>query len=189
MKLDQQKINELLDGLMMTARRQREDIPYSKTDAFPQTIVLLGPNFEVATVPVQWSREPEKYAKMRAVSKVAQTMMCQAVVLITDVRWVAHTKAEKMLGLPSLEEIGLEKWGELYKREVMKRYDGYLGNAPPELYEEAIIVVMKGPRLNQIPMRTAQYEKGPNDSIHWVPRKKSETQGASHFDLLPDWWC
>lgn len=187
MELTQQKINELLDGLMMAAKYQREKIPYSKTDAFPQVLVFLGPELEPCVQPANWRNEQEKYAMMAAVSKVAEMMLCQAVVLITDVRWVEHTKAEKMLGLPSLEEIGVDKWGELYKREVTKRYKGYLGNAPPELYSEAIIAVMKGPGLNQIPIRAASYEKGPNDSIHWLP--KTDVGKVAHFNLLPDWWC
>jgi hypothetical protein len=188
MELTQKKIDELLDKLLMIAKDQRSAVPYSKVDGFAQALVFLGPNLEPAAHEARWRNESEKYALMRAVSEVAKKMLCQAVVLITDVRWVSNEKAEKMLGLPPLKEIGLEKWGELYKREVTKRYKGYLGNAPPELYNEAIMVIMKGPRLKGVPTRTAQYEKGPNDSIRWLPKIDVEGE-TTHFNLLPDWWC
>lgn len=188
MELTQEKIDELMDEMMRIAKTIRAGIPYSRTDGFPQAVVFLGPNLEPASTPITWRTEPEKYAKMRAVSKTAMDMFCQAVILITDVRWVENAKAEKMLGLPPLAEVGLEKWGEMYKREVTTRYGGYLGNAPAELYTEAIIAIMKGPKLNQIPMRTAPYQKGDRDSIHWLPSKNT-SYGTLHFNLLPDWWC
>lgn len=188
MELTQEKIDELLDTLMLVAKQQRAKIPHSNVDGFAQAIVFLGPNLEPASHPITWRDEREKYAKMRAVSRVAQEMFCQAIVLITDVRWVSNEKAEKFLGLPKLEEVGLDKWGDLYKREITKRYKGYVGNAPAELYSEAIMVIMKGPRLKGVPTRTAQYEKGPNDSIRWLP--KADVVGETmRFNLLPDWWC
>jgi hypothetical protein len=69
----------------------------------------------------------------------------------------------------------------------MERFKGYLGNAPKELSSEAIIVAMKGPRLDGPQVIAAPYERGPNDSIHWTDRHKSFT--VPHFNLLPDWWC
>ena len=188
MELTQEKIDELMDDMLKIAKTIRATIPYSRTDAFPQTVIMLGPELQPATVPITWKSEPEKYMKMRAVSETAMEMFCQAVILISDVRWVETEKAEKLLGLPPLAEVGLEKWGEMYKREITTRYKGYLGNAPAELYTEAIIAVMKGPRLNQIPMRAAPYQKGDRDSIHWLPSKNT-TYGPLHFNLLPDWWC
>ena len=77
-----------------------------------------------------------------------------------------------------------------YKAEVMKRWGGYIGNAPRELYTETIMIVMKGPRLKTIPIRSAGYEEGPNDSIRWLPNHHDDKiSGVEHFNLLPDWWC
>lgn len=188
MELTPEKIDGILDTLMLVAKQKRAEIPYSNVDGFAQAIVFLGPNFEIDSHPITWRTEPEKYAKMRAVSKVAQEMFCQAVILVSDVRWVDSDKAAKFLGIPTHQEVGLEKWQDLYKREITKRYKGYLGNAPAELYSEAIMVIMKGPRLKGVPTRTAQYEKGPNDSIRWLP--KADVVGETmRFNLLPDWWC
>lgn len=188
MELNEEKIDEILDAMMLIAKQRRAEIPYSKTDSFPQQLLFLGPNLEVGTVPITWCDESEKYTKMRAVSQVAQEMFCQAVILITDVRWVESVKASKLLGLPQLEEVGLEKWQKLYRREITKRYEGYLGNAPAELYSEAVMAVMKGPKLKGIPTRFAVYEKGENDSIRWLPKKKV-SESTMSFNLLPDWWC
>jgi hypothetical protein len=187
--LTQARIDEILDGMMLVAKQQRTQIPYSKVDAFAQVLMFLGPNLEVATYPAIWRNEKEKYALMRAVSEAAKKTLAQAVILISDVRWVENSRAEKILGLPPLAEVGVEEWQTLYKREITKRYGGYLGKAPPELYSEAIMAIMKGPRLNGVPTRMAVYEKGENDSIRWLP-KHPESEGITHkFNLLPDWWC
>jgi hypothetical protein len=93
------------------------------------------------------------------------------------------------LGLPPLEEIGVEAWGKLYSRALTERYDGQIKNLPRQYWKEALCIVMKGPELHgKIPMRMAQYERGPNDSIHWLPTKSGDEYGAFHFNLLPDWW-
>jgi hypothetical protein len=188
-ELNQQKIDELLNNLMMEAKRQRAAIPYSRVDDFPQMLVFLGPNLEPATQQITWRNESEKWARMKAVSHVAKEMLCQAVVFITDTRFTDSAKASKILGLPSLKEIGLDKWGELYRREITKRYGGYLGNAPADFYSEAIVIVMKGPRLEGSPTRFAAYEKGENDSIRWLKPKEDESHSTLDFKLLPDWWC
>lgn len=187
MELTQSKIDDLLNGLILTAKDHRAKIPYSKTDSFSNTLVFVGPDCEGVVQAITWGNENEKYAKMRAVSEVAKQMFCQAVVLITDVRWVEHTQAEKVLGLPRLDDVGLETWSRMYRHEIMTRYKGYLGNAPPELYGEAVMAIMKGPMLRKVHTRMAPYEKGENDSIRWLPPK--DNHSSQHFNLLPDWWC
>jgi len=186
MELTPEKVRELLNLLLLEAKRQRGNIPYSNTDGFPQAVVFLGPGLEPVTVPLTWRNEREKYAKMEAVSKTAKDMFCQAVALISDTRWVEEEKIVKVLGVRPLAEIGLEQFQEDYTRIIHERYKGYLGNAPKELFTESIMIAMKGPRLNGPQAIFAPYDQGPNDSIHWLAQPK-ET-GAHHFNLLPDWW-
>jgi hypothetical protein len=187
MELTPEKAREILNVLMLEAKRQRANIPFSRTDSFPQAVVLLGPNLEPASMPVTWHNEDEKYRKMAAVSKTARDMLCQAVALVSDTRWVEEANAVKVLGIPPSLESGIEAFQENYKRVMRERFGGYLGNAPRELYTEAIMVAMKGPRLNGPQVIFAPYDKGPNDSIHWL--KPSTDLGTHHFNLLPDWWC
>ena len=187
MELTPEKVRQMLNILLLEAKRQRSNIPYSRVDDLAQAIVVLGPNLEVSSLPVTWRDEREKYAKFKAVSKAAQETFAQAVCLITDVRWVEDKRASEMLGIPPLEEVGIEAFGQNYKRVVTERFGGYLGNAPRGLYSEAIIIIMKGPRLGGPQMLSAPYEEGPNDTIRWL-KQPVETK-AHNFNLLPDWWC
>jgi hypothetical protein len=151
---------------------------------------MLGPNFETASIPAIWKNEEEKYHVMRGVSYTAKKSLCRAVILISDTRWTTATpELAEFLGIPPLDEIGVEAWGKRYSRAITERFDGQLKNLPRQFWQEAIVIVMKGPELHgKIPLRMAQYERGPNDSIHWLPMKQDDDARAMHFNLLPDWW-
>lgn len=184
--MTKEKIDSLLNGLMGEAKRQRSSIPYSCTDGFPQAVIFLGPNLEPYTHAVQWSNEREKYIQMEKVSKLAKLLFCQAVCAIQDTRWVSEEKICKAFGVPPSKEVGIEQFQQNWRRIAQERFKGYLGNAPKELYEEALVLVMKGPRIEGIPSKMQPYEEGPNDTIHWLPVKGDYR--TVHFDLLPDWW-
>jgi hypothetical protein len=190
MVLDDKKIADLLDGLMLKAKDTRAAIPYSKEDAFAQCILMLGPNFEPETLPALWRNEREKYDVMRNVSALAKMTCTRLVVLITDTRWTNATpELCEFLGVPPVEEIGAEAWGKRYSRAITEKYDGLLKNLPRQYWKEAICIIMKGPELKgKIPMKMAQYERGPNDSIHWLREGGMDGERAFHFNLLPDWW-
>jgi hypothetical protein len=187
MELTPEKVQELLEEFLRIAKQTREKIPFSETDGFPAAIIFLGPNLEPASHPISWHTEQEKYRKMKAVSEVARQMFCQAVALISDTRWVQEKDAVRVLGIPSIAEVGLEKYLDNYRRVVKERYAGYLGNAPKELFTDAIIVAMKGPRLDGPKQASASYKEGPQDSIRWLGPITEEK--IAHFNLLPDWWC
>jgi hypothetical protein len=183
-----EKIDSVLEGVLIRAKKQREEIPYSRTDGFPIIVIVIGPNFEVATLPMTWTDEAEKYARMAEVSQVAKKTFATAVVLITDTRWVEGDKISRLLGIPTLKEAGgLEKWQPLYRRAVQQKFKGYLGNMPPEWYSEAIVAIAKGPVVGTI-TRSAHYEKGDNDRIRWCDGHNLE-EFRTDFNLLPDWWC
>ncbi len=189
MGLTREEINSSIDGLlkklMLAARMQRDKIPYSRTNSFPNVLVFLGPELEAATQPIVWENEREKYAKMRAVSQVAKEMLCTAVILITDTRWVDGDKIAPRLGIPTVAEVGVERFNKLYSKALGERFKGYVGNMPPDWYSEAIIAVAKGP-ICGTRMQFAQYEKNSGDGIHWL--KSDYTVGRQNFNLLPDWW-
>jgi hypothetical protein len=189
MVITDQKIDDLLDALMLKAKDVRTGIPYSKEEQFPQCLTMIGQNFEAATVPALWKDEAEKYHVMRNVSALAKLSFTRLVVLITDVRWTTSPEVAKFLGIPELEEIGVEAWGKQYTRVLTARFGGEVKNLPRQYWHEAVCVVMKGPELKgKIPLRMAHYERGPNDSIHWLPTKSDTDYSGMHFNLLPDWW-
>jgi hypothetical protein len=190
MELDEKKINELLDAIMLKARDNRTQIPYSREDSFPQCVLFIGPNFEPAAQPVTWRNEDEKYHMMRGVSEVAKEMLCRAIILVTDTRWTNSDEVQQVLGIKPIKEIGLEEWRKQYSHIVTTKYGGYLKNMPRQCWHEAILVVAKGPEFKgKIPMRMARYERGHGDTIHWLPPMKPEDEyRASEFNLLPDWW-
>ena len=186
LKTLQEKIGQMLDVTLERAKIERERVPYSRSDGFPQAILFLGPMFEVASIPAMWGNENEKYRLMGAVSETAKRTMSMAVILVTDTRWVESDKIAPLMGLPKPEDVGIEKWQDLYTAALKKKFNSYAGNMPPEWYSEALMVVAKGPGVGVI-HRVAHYEKGANDSIKWVPA--SVTPDAVTMNLIPDWWC
>jgi hypothetical protein len=182
-----EKITQIVEMQLELAKKNRERIPYSQTDAFANAVLLIGPTFEVACLPGLWRNEEEKYRFMGAVRKTAEASLSMAVVLITDTRWVEGDKIAPLLGIPTVEELGVEEWQTRYRRAVTEKFKGYVGNMPAEWYSEAVMVIAKGPGFGTI-ARSARYEKGPNDSIKWLSENWTE-MGVHHFNLLPDWWC
>jgi hypothetical protein len=184
-----QTADNLLNALILKAKDQRMKIPYSQEEGFTQSVLAIGQNFDVATLPVTWRNEAEKYHVMRVVSDVAKDALCRAIILISDVRWTQSNEVQDFLGIKPVEEIGHQEWQKQYRRILTAKFDGQLKNLPRRCWHEAIVVVMKGPEFKgKIPMRMARYERGHGDTIHWLPQLKDEEYGAAEFNLLPDWW-
>ncbi len=179
------KLDAVLKKAMIGAQMQREKIPYSEKDGFPHMLIFLGPNFEMKYAPVGWDSDRRKKLVMRAVSELAKQMFCTAVILISDARWADSRKIGPVLGLPTVEEVGLNEYTRRYVDALDQRFGGYMGNMPPEYFSEAVVVVAKGPRFG-VKMEWAQYERGENDGIKWITNDYE--MGLQSFNLLPDWW-
>lgn len=177
---------QILDELLEVAKMRRASIPYSQNEGMENKIVFVGPHGEVESASIVWNDDREKHIKMRAVSKVAQEMLCSAVVMISDTRWTDSTKFGEYFHLPPIKEIGPEKWQKEYLTILGGVYGGSIKNLPREVWMEAILVVIKGPRL-PIQSRMAPYIEGPNDSIQFVERAELN-HDLTHWNLLPDWW-
>lgn len=186
MELNKENIGALLDSLLMTAKAERARIPYSQDEGMRQYVLAIGPNGEAEMLPIQWRDEREKYFKMKAVSKVAQDTLCSAVVLISDTRWTNSDKFGDYFHIPPVKEIGLEKWRKEYHTILGGMYGGLIKNLPRELWSEAVIVIIKGPRI-KCESRMAPYVEGPNDTIQYTEETDSFA-GIKEFNLLPDWW-
>jgi hypothetical protein len=96
-------MGHMLDELMKNAKQQRSKIPYSHDETFPITVIVLGPNLEVGTMPMTWSDNREKYLKMKAVSAAAKEMNAHAVTLITDTRWTESDDFAAHFKIPDAE--------------------------------------------------------------------------------------
>lgn len=179
------KIGEILDRLLEVAKTSREGAPYSQE--FTQEILMLGPTLEVATVPLTWRTETEKFRNFRIVSEVAKKTLATAVILIADARCVEEETICAKLGIRPTSEIGVAEFQRQYVNIRRERFDGDAGNFPRDWYTELILVVAKGPTI-PVMVRVAYYTvKG--ESIRWIdpPKKANYTEG--YFNLLPDWWC
>jgi hypothetical protein len=180
------KVEQVLDELLEAAKWRRASIPYSDNEGMEQMLVFVGPQGEIASQTMTWNSEREKYAKMRAVSEVAQKTFTVAIVMISDTRFVRSEKFEKYFHLPPISEVGLEKFQQEYKTILNGIYGGLIRNLPRELWTEAVMTVIKGP-LIPCQSRLAAYIEGPNDSIQFIETEDTKGEGTK-FNLLPDWW-
>lgn len=180
------KVEQMLDELLEAGKQRRASIPYSENEGMEQMLVFVGPHGEIETKAMTWDDDREKWAKMRAVSKVAGELGCAAMAMISDTRWTKSDKFGEYFHLPPISEIGLEKWKDEYHTILKGIYGGSIKNLPRELWTEAVLTIIKGPGI-PCQSRMAAYIEGPNDSIQFI-----ETEQMQHdktmFNLIPDWW-
>jgi hypothetical protein len=179
-------VEQILDELLEAAKQRRASIPHSESEGMEQMIVFIGPNGEIGTQAMKWNDEREKYATMRAVSKVAKEMFCTAIVMISDTRFVDSDKFGSYFHMPPIIDIGVSAWQKEYKTILNGIYGGLIKNLPRELWTEAVLTVIKGPRI-PCQSRLAPYVEGPNDSIKFID-SEDLPKDSTRFDLLPDWW-
>lgn len=189
MELTEEKIQELLKKMADIGKDARNRVAYSNTDGVAQVVIMLGPNLEPATIPMTWKNEKEKWAKMRAISEVAKDTFCQAVVLIIDTRWIDEDGIRRLCNIPPIEEMGLKAFQEAYHKVLKEKYKGYLGNVPPQYWQEAICVLMKGPRVGTRSLMLF-YTKGFDDKVRWLKEEEKPMGKVTEiqFNLIPAWW-
>lgn len=181
-------MNDALDKWMAVAKKIRSDIPYSRDEAYPNTLIVIGPNFEVVTFPVTWENNAEKQAKMKAWSHAAREGNAHAVAFISDTRWTESDKFGEYFHIPNVKELGLEEYRKRYREILWKPpYNGEVKRLPRHLWNEAIVIAVKGPTI-ELETRMARYVEGPRDTITWLQTPPGEEFRAGGFDLLPDWW-
>ena len=179
-------INDALDAWMKVAKKQREAIPYSQDENFPNILIVLGPHLELATFPVTWESHREKYYIMKAWSEAAKVAKAHAVALVSDTRWTESDDLAAYFKIPDVEQLGLEEFRKRYNEILWKPpYNGEVKNLPRHLWKEAIVIAVKGPTV-KLQTRMARYVEGPRDSIEWLGN--APEMEAARFDLLPDWW-
>ena len=181
------RIGAILDKTLELAKTFRAEKPYSAE--FSQTVIMLGPTLEVATVPMTWATEREKFQKFRILSETAKRSLATAIILIADARSVEEETICEKLGIRPVKEIGLEEFQRQYTKIRTERYDGDARNFPPDWYTDLIMTIAKGPTI-PVMFRAAYYTKGDRDSIKWLePTEKQKSPTQELFNLIPDWWC
>jgi hypothetical protein len=182
-------VKQLLNGWLLVAKEDRARYSYSAEEAFIPKVAIIGPNDESFVTPAHWRDEAQKYAMMRAVAETARKLFAQAIVVASDTRWVEsdtfceHFKIEPMR---SAARADVEEFQQRYYA-ILREHDGQIKNLPRQLWKEAVMVSIKGPRCGTHAMM-APYDRGPNDKVHFLPRE----EGLEHryqMNLIPEWWC
>jgi hypothetical protein len=172
--------------MLLIAKDDRARHKYSAEEAFIPKVMLIGPEDEVFAIPAGWRDEQEKYAMMRAAAEAARKLFAQAIMLASDTRWVLsdvfceHFKIEP----PNGTEAGFKAYQQRYLA-ILREYDGQMKNLPRQLWQEAVMVAIKGPRCGTH-TRMAPYDQGPGDTVHYLPLEKHDSR--SQMNLIPEWW-
>jgi hypothetical protein len=182
------EVKAMLNKLMLVAREDRASIPYSKDEGFVPKLMLIGPNDETYVTAVGWKNEADKYAMMRAAADVARETFAQAIVLVSDTRWVmsdvfcAHFKIEG----PDGSREGFKAYQKRYL-DILREHGGQMKNLPRQLWNEAVMVAIKGPRCGTDTLM-APYTQGPGDKVLYLPPKERGEDYRHHLKLIPEWW-
>jgi hypothetical protein len=180
-------VKKTLDGLLIEAKAERARYHYSEDECMGNTVVVIGPEGERGVLPLNWRDADEKRHKMYAVAKAAKETDAQAIILITDTRWVKGDIIGLHFGLPSIEEVGVHEFQKRYWAILSSKYDGQIKNLPRELWNEAVLVAIKGPQIEP-EMRMACYIQGPDDEVMYVNGDSPPDAGVAQLYIIPDWW-
>jgi hypothetical protein len=182
------EVTTLLDKLMMIAKLDRARFKYSEEEAFMPKVMIIGPNDESCVTPANWRNEQEKYAMMRAATEAARRLFAQAIVVVSDTRWIMsdvfceHFKVEP----PNGTREGFDAYQKHYLA-ILHKHGGEMKNLPRQLWQEAVTVAIKGPRCGAH-VRMAPYDCGPGDKVHYLPPEPREGEQRIQMNLIPEWW-
>jgi|SRR5580704_10336430 hypothetical protein len=189
MELTREKIDKLMTEMSQAAKLNRERMGYSSQNFEPVALVI-GPRLEHAITSLRHNSNEEKRAKTRALAMAARETKALAIVLVADARWSHADKFGAYFHIPPMEEIGLDAWTAQYYEILNGIYGGTLENCPREVWDEAVVVSIKGPAIEP-EMRFFRYEKGPRDSVVWLEDGdtiKDKSEVSVKINMLPDWW-
>jgi hypothetical protein len=187
-------VNNLLNKLILVARDDRASKPYSSDESFVPKVLLIGPYDETTVIPIGWRNEADKYAKLEIVADAARRTLSQAIVLISDTRWLqsnAFCEHFKIDPPRSTEPADVEEFQKRYLA-ILSQHDGQIKNLPRHLWSEAVMVAIKGPMCGTHSL-LAPYTQGPGDKVRYLPRedqpfRKDSQTWKEKMNIIPDWW-
>jgi hypothetical protein len=157
--------------------------------------MFIGPNDETTAMAVGWKNEEEKYRMMATAAEYARRSFCQAIVLISDTRWVTSDAFCKHFNIEppaSGQAFDVDAFQKRYL-DILRQHDGQMKNLPRHVWHEAVMVAIKGPRCGTH-TRMAPYDRGPGDTVHYLPTDeppfghREGTEYRQHMRLIPEWW-
>jgi len=194
--LDPKKTNDLLNQFLMVAREDRASKPYSQDEAFVPKIAFIGPDDEAIVAAITWRDEAEKYEKMRYAAEAAKITFSQAIMLVSDTRWLRSDDFNEHFKIEGptkpLNEKHMMEYQDRYYA-VLRQHGGQIKNLPRHLWSEAVIVAIKGPRCGTHTVM-APYTQGPGDKVQYLPpdksplAKKDTDTWEEQLNLIPAWW-
>jgi hypothetical protein len=188
----QELYERLAMGLLYRAKIIRAQYKYSEDKKMAQCAGIVGEGASTSgMIPMFWKDEEEKRRLFLALSMTAKQTNAKAVFLIADSRWTNSTLMCEHFNLPNPLNKG-DKGFEDFKREyqkVMSRHNYEIRRLPRHLWNEAVIVALKGPGIKPI-LRLASYVEGKRDTVEWLkePPIKPDDESRAQINLLPDWW-
>ena len=189
MELNQELFEQIGERLLKQAKMVRASYKYSEDEKMAQVAGVITPNGNVSMLSLLWRDNEEKRQKMRALCLTAKSVDALAVALITDSRWCDGVKFAEYFKIEPPTAATGEKFEE-YQRNYLKilnRYGGSIKNLPRQLWNEAVIIALKGPGIKPR-MFMASYVEGRRDTVEWLPPKPPSESYEVMINLLPDWW-
>jgi hypothetical protein len=177
-------VKQLLDKLMMVAKDDRARLPYSDEEGFTPKLIFIGADDSIAVAAVGWNNERDKYAMLERAAEVARLTFAQAIVLVSDTRWITSDVFCAHFKIDPATVADVKAYQKVYL-DILRQHDGQLKNLPRHLWNEAISVVLKGPMCGSH-TRMAPYQKGPGDKVQYLPSDDREKKTEIH--LIPEWW-
>jgi hypothetical protein len=177
-------VKELLNTWLLIAKDDRARHKYSEDESFVPKVAIIGPNDEIFVAGAAWRNEQQKYAMMEAIADTARKLVAQAVVFVSDARW--------LLSAQFCDHFKIEQPGnvEAYKQQylaILREHGGQMKNLPRHLWREAVTVGIKGPRCGSHVLM-APYDQGPNDTVHYLPAEMPKGEPRYEMNLIPEWW-
>lgn len=179
-------VTKLLEVTLAQAKQERAAWRYSEDEKMGNTCIAIGPEGQASAVPLRWRNNDEKHFKMKALAKAARACRTQAIVLVSDTRWLKADIFALHFGLPQPAECGLENFQQRYLAIMATMFDGQIKNLPHELWNEAVIAAIKGPAIKP-QVRMASYCQGPNDEVVYTTGMDDKGDEA-FLNIIPDWW-
>lgn len=172
-----QLLNEEMEWGMGQLRRLK-----GKDDSFEMRVKVIGPNGEIAKTPLRWRDEQEKRRAMAALSHCCMVMAAQAAMVCSDARFLNTPAFCRHFEIPEPTPTTLDAF-EKNRRRIMEPYDYYMGNLPPELYHDILMVWIEGPRVKRFAVMPYSRVDG---RLQFEPKEEPPT--SVQILMLPKWW-
>ena len=182
--MDLTEFKELLHSEMAWAMERKRERPGE--DAFLMRVRIVAPGDQVVDTPLSWGSHQEKRLAMRVLSKVCEQMFAQAAVIVSDTRYLNVSAFCSHFGIPAPQQPGDFASFERERLRIMEPYEFDMGKLPRSTWEEALMVAIKGPKVNL--MATTRYVAAAGMMSFEPMISAGDLDGKVEINMLPTWW-